>query len=144
MDQILTTLDLAGQALKHLPPERIKPKLTHWPDHTKALAEAYGYSGDPMNLYGRDRVVRVKGASQDEMTALDTLLDWWALMTHEQFQIVTARHMGLSWRAISRIRRNRRERPNSHESCRQIYRGALVEVYAKLNGGVRVSVQHAL
>lgn len=134
LEEILTTLDLAGRALKHLPPERIRPKLNHWPDFTRELAEAYGYSGDPYNLYKKDRVIRVKGASQDEMTALDTFLSWWPYLTREQFQVITARHMGLSWRAIARIRKKRQERPYSPQYSKRIYNEGLVEIYGRLNG----------
>jgi hypothetical protein len=137
VDQIKEVLSLAGAALKHLPAERIHPKLTHWPDYTRAVAESYGYAdGDPYNLYHRNRVIRSRGASREESTALDTLLEWWPWLTQEQFQVLCARHMGLSWRAVSRIRRKRKERPNSHEACRQLYRGAIGVIYGRLNGGI--------
>ena len=137
MQEIRKTLLLAGRALKHLPSERIKPHMTMFPGVVLAVAESYGYNdGDPLKLYRRERIVRSRGASSEEISALDELLGLVLWLDDDQRKVICARAMCLSWRAIGKIRHRRGERPYSHEGCRQVHRGAVVVIYKKLNGAI--------
>ena len=109
-------LKLAGQALRHLPPEYKAQRVNWWPEVLSSFAEAYGWA--PIELPRLPATI-------EEVSALDRVLDLSWCLTGDQRQVVMGRALSMSWRKIMRARRKFRHWPNSHETCRKVYRDAI-------------------
>ena len=79
------------------------------------------YLGDPYRLYRGIPDTRIRGASHEEIAALDWLLERLPRLEQDERRILVARSMGWSWRKIKAIRKARRERPNHNEALLGIY-----------------------
>ncbi len=130
---ILDDISLAGAALKRLPPERLPRRASCWPPVIHDPRESYGFKGDPE--YGPQRFdygANRQPASQEEIAALDKLLDWLFWLNPEESKVVVMRSFGMSWRAIGRRRRALGERNSNHETCRRIFGVAVATIYDRL------------
>lgn len=116
----LDRIKLAGQALKHLPKDKLpRGNAAWWPQTVRDAKEAYGYQDTPVNR---------RTPTYDELTALEWLIDAVWELDPQYRAIVMARAQGTSWRKISRQAKQLGHWPNSHESCRRMYRVAVNEL----------------
>lgn len=120
--QIAELVRVAARALAMLPPIKGPgDQLAWWPDVKRERGD---YGWDEAALPRRD-------ASRDEIEALAMLERLWTPLDADARAILVMRGLGMSWRAIARVRRRIARRlglPLSHESCRLIHRAALMVV----------------
>ena len=113
---VLKDLELAGKALKALPPEKINSAVTYWPEVLHTKMEAYGWE---------DAVLPSRnGATSEEITALDRTLVRILKLSESDRRLVIARAMGFSWRKIMKYRQRNGDGVR-HSNLKRLFRNAI-------------------
>jgi hypothetical protein len=138
IDDIIQDIGEACTALQRLPRERVPRLAQSWPDIIRTRRESYGHTGDPSQAMDAApfayRNARMP-ATMEQLAALERFTDWLFLLGDaEERQMVLLRGMGLSWRRIAKMRRDRLLRlgvlkGGKKDACRLIYKRAVMRIY---------------
>lgn len=120
----------AARTLQAMPMDRPRGYRVMWPDVPKDAQTAYGYYGDPLNLYRRERQmpdIRVI-PSPAEIDRMDEVLGWLAWLPKDEGMIVEAVARGIYMVTLAR-------KLGCHAvTIRRVYRRGCQMIASRLQG----------